>query len=49
MQLAAGRVADIGMSVAAAVGPPAVAARVVVVVPVLAAVWQFAGVLAGCS
>ena len=50
VQLAAGRVADIGMSVAAAavVGPPAVAARLVVVV-VLAAVWQAAGALAGCS
>lgn len=49
-QLAAGRVVDIDMSVAAAavVGPPAVAARLVVVV-VLAAVWQAAGALAGCS
>ena len=49
-QLAAGRVVDIDMSVAAAavVGPPVVAARLVVVV-VLAAVWQAAGALAGCS
>ena len=45
-QLAAGRVVDIDMSVAAAAGPP-------VVVAVLAAaavlVQQVAGVLAGCS
>ena len=43
-QLAAGRVVDIDMSVAAAAGPP-----VVVAVLAAAAVQQVAGVLAGCS
>ena len=44
VQLAAGRVVDIDMSVAAAAGPP-----VVVAVLAAAAVQQVAGVLAGCS
>ena len=44
VQLAAGRVAGIDMSVAAAAGPPVVVARLAA-----AAVQQVAGVLVGCS
>lgn len=44
VQLAAGRVVDIDMSVAAAAGPPVVVARLAA-----AAVQQVAGVLVGCS
>ena len=44
VQLAAGRVVDIDMSVAAAAGPP-----VVVAVLAAAVVQQVAGVLVGCS